>query len=96
VAGTSPASAKVLSIPCNFSGLNGAKPAGSESADIFRQRLEELDKLKHPLAQLAYQLHCFALNLNVVHVPGNTSDSDIIPIESVHYAGEGQGNLYNG
>ena len=31
----------------------GPKPAGSQSADMFRQRLDELVNLKHPLAQLA-------------------------------------------
>ena len=31
----------------------GPKPAGSQSADMFRQRLDELVNLNHPLAQLA-------------------------------------------
>ncbi len=31
----------------------GPKPAGSQSADMFRQRLDELVNLQHPLAQLA-------------------------------------------
>jgi IS5 family transposase len=31
----------------------GPKPVGSQSADMFRQRLDELIDLKHPLAQLA-------------------------------------------
>jgi len=31
----------------------GPKPAGSQSADMFRQRLDELVNLKHPLAQLS-------------------------------------------
>ena len=31
----------------------GPKPAGLQSADMFRQRLDELVDLKHPLAQLA-------------------------------------------
>ncbi|TYQ14068.1 UNVERIFIED_ORG: IS5 family transposase [Zoogloea ramigera] len=29
------------------------KPAGSQSADMFRKRLDELVNLLHPLAQLA-------------------------------------------
>ena len=31
----------------------GPKPVGSQSADMFRQRLDELVDLRHPLAQLA-------------------------------------------
>lgn len=31
----------------------GPKSAGAPSADMFRQRLDELVNLKHPLAQLA-------------------------------------------